>query len=214
MPATGSIEAVDSVPPVLHIDEKTLQNLSDQLLNTSGSTPLHARFRALFTLKSICVPPFTSPPSSVIVYTIAAGFTSDRTSALLRHELAYVLGQIGSPLAIPILEQVLSDVQGQEEMVRHEAAEALAAIGSTSSIPLLRKFATAEGRGGNDDGRIVRETCEIALAKIEWNQSEEAQKASAEGELLDRYVCINDFSKNLFDLRSILPYYPRVSDFL
>ncbi|KAF9516483.1 hypothetical protein BS47DRAFT_1390730 [Hydnum rufescens UP504] len=185
-----------STSPIAPIGDKTLQSLSDQLLNSSGTTPLHSRFRALFTLKSICIPPFTSPVSSSIVSTIAAGFSSDRTSALLRHELAYVLGQIGSPLAIPILEQVLCDVQGQEEMVRHEAAEALAAIGSTSSIPLLQKFATEPGRGGKDDGRVVRETCEIALAKIQWNQSDEAKKAQAEGELLDRYgVFVNYFKQ-------------------
>jgi deoxyhypusine monooxygenase len=180
--------------PIPPIGDKTLQSLSDQLLNSAGTTPLHSRFRALFTLKSICIPPFTSLVSSSIVSTIAAGFSSDRTSALLRHELAYVLGQIGSPLAIPVLEQVLCDVQGQEEMVRHEAAEALAAIGSISSIPLLQKFATEPGRGGKDDGRVVRETCEIALAKIQWNQSDEAKKAQVEGELLDRYgVFVNYF---------------------
>ena len=190
MAETISAGAEGSPYPIIAVDDKTLQNLSDQLLNISGTIPLHARFRALFTLKSICVPPFSSSTSSFVVHTLAAGFASDRTSALLRHELAYVLGQIGSPLAIPILEKILSDVQGQEEMVRHEAAEALAAIGSTNSIPLLRKFATEGGRGGTDDGRIVRETCEIALAKIEWNQSEEAQTARAEGELLDRYVSI------------------------
>ena len=99
-----------------------------------------------------------------------------------------MLGQIGSTHAIPVLERTLQDVQKQEEMVRHEAAEALAAIGNLGeeTIELLQRFAKAGGRGGNDDGRVVRETCEIALAKIAWNQSEEAQKSREEGQSLDR----------------------------
>jgi deoxyhypusine monooxygenase len=170
------------------VSSDTIQRLGDELLNVQGSIPLHSRFRALFTLKSLCTPPFYSPISSRIVDILACGFHTDRTSALLRHELAYVLGQIGSPRAIKPLENVLSDVENQEEMVRHEAAEALAALGSTSSIELLKKYAKEPGRGGKDDGRVVRETCEIALAKLEWNQSEEAKAALALGEQIDRCV--------------------------
>jgi len=179
------------------VSDETLTDLSNQLLNTSGDTPLHTRFRALFTLKSLSSPPSASYPSSPtaqdsqsarVVSIIGAAFNTPTTSALLRHELAYVLGQIGSSLAVPILEEVLSDVQGQEEMVRHESAEALAALGSQESIELLKKFAKEGGRGGADDGRVVRETCEIALAKIAWDASEEARESKERGELLDRYV--------------------------
>jgi len=162
------------------VSEATLDSLSDQLLNKNGTTALHTRFRALFTLKSL------SASNPRVIPIIGAGFNAPTTSALLRHELAYVLGQIGSPIAIPLLEAVLSDVQGQEEMVRHECAEALAAIGSAGSVDLLRRFAKEGGRGGRDDGRIVRETCEIALAKIEWDQSEEATTNKNNGEPLDR----------------------------
>lgn len=45
----------------------------------------------------------------------------------------------------------------------------MGAISSPTSIPILKA-------GLNDANRSVRETCEIALAKIEWDQSEEGKK--------------------------------------
>jgi hypothetical protein len=40
----------------LRSDPKTYQRLESILSNKSGSTPLHERFRALFTLKSLATP--------------------------------------------------------------------------------------------------------------------------------------------------------------
>jgi deoxyhypusine monooxygenase len=92
-------------------------------------------------------------------------------SALLKHELAYVLGQIKNPKAIPHLERVLiDDPPFHGEMVRHEAAEALGALSSLQSLDLLKKY-----RG--DESRSVRETCEIAVDKIEWDHFTEEGKA-------------------------------------
>lgn len=182
----NTLDMADSA--LLDVSDAKIAELGDQLLNKSGSTPLHTRFRALFTLKSLCVSPVDVSRSASIIDLIGSGLSAPTTSALLRHELAYVLGQIGSAHAVPVLERTLSDVSGQEEMVRHEAAESLAAIGELSdeTIELLQHFAKAGGRGGDDDGRVVRETCEVALAKIAWNQSEEGRESQESGELLDR----------------------------
>lgn len=49
---------------------------------------------------------------------ISKAFSDD--SALLKHELAYCLGQMQDRQAIPTLTAVLKDAQ-QEPMVRHEA---------------------------------------------------------------------------------------------
>lgn len=134
-----------------------LSALRSTLLNTSGSTPLHERFRALFMLKAV--------GGDEVIAIIAEGLKDD--SALLKHELAYVLGQLGSPNAVPILEDVLVNPSGKHcAMVRHEAAEALGAISSEGSLPTLRKFL-------NDPAREVRETCEIAVAKIEYDHTAE-----------------------------------------
>lgn len=94
-------------------------------------------------------------------------------SPLLKHELAYVLGQLRNPLAVPILENVLVNPTGEHcAMVRHEAAEALGALSSEQSLPLLRKYL-------DDPAREVRETCEIAVGKIEFDHSAEGKARQA-----------------------------------
>ena len=51
----------------------------------------------------------------------------DTSSALLRHEVAFVLGQMQHPTALPALSTSLKR-QHEHNMVRHEAAEALGAL--------------------------------------------------------------------------------------
>ncbi|KAH9480274.1 deoxyhypusine hydroxylase [Psilocybe cubensis] len=140
------------------VSPSELQNLQDCLLNKSGDVALHTRFRALFTLKSL--------KSEDAVEIIAKGFKDP--SALLKHELAYCLGQIKKISALPTLESVLRD-SSEDPMVRHEAAEAMGAISDPTSLPILKEFLT-------DSERSVRETCEIAVAKIEWDNSEEGKR--------------------------------------
>ena len=53
-----------------------------------------------------------------------------------------------------------------------QAAEAMGAISDPSSVPILKEYLT-------DPERSVRETCEIAVAKIEWDNSEEGKKHHA-----------------------------------
>jgi deoxyhypusine monooxygenase len=110
------------------IDETTIEKLSAMLIDTS--LPLKLRFRILFTLKNLdCQGQQqhqTSEKSSKIVDAISSGFTD--TSALLKHECAYCLGQMGNQYAIDKLIQVLSD-SNEDPMVRHEAGEALGALG-------------------------------------------------------------------------------------
>lgn len=48
----------------------------------------------------------------------------------------------------------------------------MGAISSASSLPVLKKYL-------NHSNRSVRETCEIAVAKIEWDHSEEGQRQHA-----------------------------------
>lgn len=72
--------------------------------------PLKDRFRALFTLRNL--------GGHEAVDAITSCF--DDKSALLKHELAYCLGQMQDSYAIPTLISVLQDTS-QEAMVRHEA---------------------------------------------------------------------------------------------
>lgn len=120
------------------------------------------RFRALFTLKSI--------GSREAVDWMAKAFNDE--SALLKHEVAYCLGQLQSELALPVLTSVLADVERQEPIVRHEAAEALAAIGGEEALRWVKKYQ-------EDPSEEVRETCQLALAKL--NLSQEESEDNSEG---------------------------------
>lgn len=127
---------------------------------TSEQEALARRFRALFSLKYLAS---LQPPTEQTVpaiEAIAAAFSSP--SALLKHELAYCLGQSRNDAAIDPLRYVLQN-KDEDPMCRHEAAEALGALGDKGSLELLK--------GLRDDAKeldVVRETCDIAVDRIEW----------------------------------------------
>jgi deoxyhypusine monooxygenase len=131
---------------------------------TTETVPLARRFRALFSLKHLaCQPP--SPQTSAAIDAIAAAFVSP--SALLKHELAYCLGQTKNLEAVPYLRAVLED-RGEDAMCRHEAAEALGALGDTSSLDIMRLI-----RDDKNEPTVVRETCDIAVDRIMWENSDQ-----------------------------------------
>jgi len=115
---------------------------------------LAERFRALFTLRGIA--------TADAVDQICRCFCDQ--SALLKHELAYCLGQIQSQRALPTLVRVLRDTT-EHPMVRHEAGEAMAAIGDPSVSPVLQEFV-------EDGAQEVAETCRLSLAKLSWLTSD------------------------------------------
>ncbi|XP_010861952.1 PREDICTED: deoxyhypusine hydroxylase isoform X2 [Bison bison bison] len=121
--------------------------------------PLQARFRALFTLRGLGGP--------VAISWISRAFDDD--SALLKHELAYCLGQMQDRRAIPVLLDVLRDTR-QEPMVRHEAGEALGAIGDPEVLEILKQYST-------DPVVEVAETCQLAVRRLEWLQQHGGESA-------------------------------------
>lgn len=113
------------MPPIVVSSDK-LKSLEDGLCNANGVFPLHTRFRALFTLKAlksedavriiskgVCIQNHSSEGS----YFVGTAFEDQ--SALLKHELAYCLGQMKMKSALPTLESVLRDTS-EDPMVRHE----------------------------------------------------------------------------------------------
>lgn len=137
-------------------------------LLTSEDIPLARRFRALFSLKHLAS---QHPPTAQTVPAIDAIAAALPTpSELLKHELAYCLGQCGQPEAIPILRRALEDPD-EAEICRHEAAEALGALGDEDSLALLKKF-----RDATDVPATIRETCDIAVARIEWQYAKAKQE--------------------------------------
>ncbi|KAG0221872.1 armadillo-type protein [Mortierella sp. GBAus27b] len=137
---------------------ETYKALEADLCNHSGKVPLHERFRALFTLKAL------ADNDSVDI--IGRAFADD--SALLKHELAYVLGQMKNPHAHTVLKSVLGTMN-EDPMVRHEAAEALGAIGSLESIPILEEYL-------KDESEVVSQTCELAIEKIKYDNRTEKER--------------------------------------
>lgn len=92
------------------VKEKEVELIGQILVNPKQT--LKARFRALFTLRNLGGP--------AAIEWISQAFEDD--SALLKHELAYCLGQMQDERAIPVLIDVLQNTC-QEPMVRHEAGE-------------------------------------------------------------------------------------------
>ncbi|XP_068205641.1 deoxyhypusine hydroxylase [Palaemon carinicauda] len=144
------------------VPDSKIEAIGDLLANQS--CPLKERFRALFTLKNL--------GGDKAIEAISTCFNDP--SALLKHELAYCLGQMKDVRAIPILTKVLKDTS-QEPMVRHEAGEALGAIGDPSILELLRTYS-------KDPVVEVAETCELAVGRIEWLQNEANKNQRFKGE--------------------------------
>ncbi|XP_001365032.1 deoxyhypusine hydroxylase [Monodelphis domestica] len=132
------------------VTEKEVEAIGQTLVDPKQ--PLQARFRALFTLRGLGGPGAIS--------WISQAFRDE--SALLKHELAYCLGQMQDTRAIPVLVEVLKDTN-QEPMVRHEAGEALGAIGNPAVLELLKEFS-------KDPVIEVAETCQLAVQRLEWLQ--------------------------------------------
>ncbi|VDM57095.1 unnamed protein product [Angiostrongylus costaricensis] len=154
--------------------------------------PLKARFRALFILRNI--------GCDLSVKWISKCLHDD--SALLKHELAYCLGQMQNKTAVPILIDVLKD-HDQEPIVRHEAAEALGAIGDMSAENVLTEFR-------KDPCQEVAETCELALRRLYWirktgdrtespYQSIDPTPTASMDDVAELWNTLVDISKSLWD---------------
>ena len=147
-PERSEFDSVDPAPPS---DENDISSLRSTLCNES--TRMFLRMRALFSLRNI--------GGKESVDALAAAFESD--SALLKHEIAYVMGQMQDSAAVPHLIDRLAD-ENEDVMVRHEAAEALGAIGDRTALATLEKFV-------DDDAVVVAESCEVALDLLEYVSS-------------------------------------------
>ena len=97
-------------------NESEIKRLGEILRNES--IPMKARNRSLFSLRAVS----NTDLIESAVQEINTVFKD--SSALLKHECAYCLGQMTSRVAVPLLIEVLHDVK-QEVIVRHEAGEAL-----------------------------------------------------------------------------------------
>ncbi|GBF91677.1 deoxyhypusine hydroxylase [Raphidocelis subcapitata] len=115
--------------------------------------PMFERYRALFALRN--------RGGDAAVAVLCEAFSA--ASALLKHEVAYVLGQLQHPRSVPALSSVLRDPR-EHAMVRHEAAEALGAVADPACVALLKAHAA-------DAEPIVAHSCVVALDMLEHEAS-------------------------------------------
>lgn len=146
--------SVDPAPP----DAKTsVTDLRLKLLDENEN--LFERYRAMFGLRN--------NGSDEAVLALCEGMKC--SSALFRHEVAYVLGQIQSPLSVSALVENLKD-ENENNMVRHECAETLGSIGTTECVKVLEVYL-------KDKEPVVRESCEVALDITDYENNNEFQYA-------------------------------------
>ena len=144
-PEVSEFDSVDPAPPS---DIINVGALRETICNEEEK--MFQRMRALFALRNI--------GGQESVDALAAAFSS--SSALLKHEIAYVMGQMQDSAAVPYLIERLEDYE-EDVMVRHEAAEALGAIGDRTALGVLERFK-------DDRDVVVAESCEVALDLLEW----------------------------------------------
>jgi len=156
--STSDFVSIDPAPPLAHASIPALQSI---LLNPS--LPLFTRYRAMFALRDLASPP-SLPTAEPAVHALASGFADP--SALFRHEIAFVFGQLSHPASIPSLMEVLADLD-EASMVRHEAAEALGDLGAEEGVEaFLRRFV-------DDEDEVVRDSVVVALDMAEYEKSGE-----------------------------------------
>lgn len=159
--------SIDPAPPLAEEkDAPSIPALQQRLLDTS--LPLFKRYRAMFALRDLASPP-DLPTAVPAVQALASGFKDP--SALFRHEIAFVFGQLSHPASIPSLIECLGNTT-EASMVRHEAAEALGSLGEEDGVEdVLRKFL-------NDPEQVVRDSVIVALDMAEFERNGEMEYAT------------------------------------
>lgn len=195
---TNEEDQVDSaflpIDPAPAHSQKTQTLLSsiplyEAQLSAGDSLPLFDRYRAMFSLRNAVHAAKRKSQGATMsasqrkqyeelalkaVLALANGL-SDK-SALFRHEICFVFGELAHPGCVESMVKVLSD-DGEEEMVRHEAAEALGAVveeasesqnASGQKVDIVMK--TLQQWANNDQApRVVRESCLVALDEMAYN---------------------------------------------
>ena len=148
-PDTSEFGSVDPAPPS---ESQNISSLKRTLCDEG--VRMFLRMRALFALRNI--------GGREAIDSLAAAFNSD--SILLKHEIAYVMGQMQDAHAVSHLIERLED-ESEDAIVRHESAEALGAIGDVVALATLERFR-------DDPEVVVAESCEVALDLLEWISSD------------------------------------------
>ena len=183
----------DPAPPhPLHAKTPILE-LGNILLNTDET--MFARYRAMFSLRN--------RGGTDAVVQLCRALTDDTSSALLRHEVAYVLGQMQHPTSVEALEISLRRTN-EHPMVRHESAEALGAIdGRWEDVErILLEFT-------NDPDIVVRESCLVALDAADYWRTDlvDGEEFNINNDTQDNSSISASFAQQKADQRILLNHF-------
>ena len=158
--------SIDPAPSLAQTTQQpSISELQKKLLDTQEH--LFERYRAMFALRDLSSPP-DLPTAIPAVKALATGFSDP--SALFRHEIAFVFGQLSHPASIPSLVETLSN-RSEEAMVRHEAAEALGSLGEEEGVEdILRGFL-------DDPEQVVRDSVIVALDMADFEKNGQLEYA-------------------------------------
>jgi len=161
--------SVDPAPP--HDTIKDQEQLR-ALLN-DASADLFERYRAMFAMRD-----------NRDVEGLVASLVHDTSSALFRHEIAFVLGQLEDRRSV---EGLVIALKRKEEhaMVRHEAAEALGAIATPACWEAIAAYATVEVEADV----LVRDSCVVAQDMFKYYQAWSAANREESIEAPKRLKC-------------------------
>lgn len=152
--------------------ECDIDTLLEKLLDPA--TPLTEKYKCLFGLRTIT--DSDHKPSIKAIIALGRALRDENTSALLRHEVGFVIGQLAFgvcasliPTCIESLKQSVCD-SSEHCMVRHEAAIALGSIaGKNETIEeFLIKYAQLPIDEANQDEAIVIESCLVASESLRY----------------------------------------------
>lgn len=171
---TNPMSSVDPAPPFLDGREKIEKLTESCKVLTNKSESIWNRYRAMFTLRNqLCSHNIKDDESGFKLKSEIVNSFSEAlhctSSALFRHEIGYVLGQILSGGCIDldltkILESSLFksvEVADEHEMVRHESAMALGELDTEGSKKLLLNWS------GFNECPMLADSCKVALSMVE-----------------------------------------------
>ena len=142
--------SVDPTPSF--IDNNPPENKSLEEILCDEDEILFDRYRAMFSLRNIGTPD--------AIASIGKALLGDKKSALFRHELAYILGQLEKMESVESLTASLAR-ESEHPMVRHESAEALGAIATPTILKNISGYLT-------HPEPLVSESCTVALDMAEY----------------------------------------------
>ena len=142
----GNFNTVDPALVSKAVQERGVEELEAVALDESIN--MHDRYEAIFAIRN---------KGGSVAIDLLSKLLRSSSSALLKHEVAFVLGQLQNKEATEILVDVLKDPT-EHAMVRHEAAEALGSVASQNKeiFSLLEEYC-------KDDVLAVAQSCEVAL---------------------------------------------------